>query len=112
MLQFDILKPSELSKKPEVKVTIEYDGEVISMDVFSVFGGAIVEYIKDSPTTCVIPLVAGDMTPGMVFSYVSSMLTCAMDILNKVGIPKDLLKDIAHIAIDEGLYGKIIKKRD
>jgi hypothetical protein len=75
-----------------------------------VFGGAIAEYTKNSPTTCVIPLIVGDVTPGMVFSYISTTLTCAMNILSNVGLPMDILKDIAHTAIDEGLYGKVIKK--
>ena len=105
-IQFEIHKPSEIDKIPKVKVTIEYNGEVISMDVLNVFGGSIAKYTKNSPTTGIIPLIVGDITPGMVFSYISTTLTCAMSILNNVGVPRDILKDIAHAAIDEGLYGK------
>jgi hypothetical protein len=107
MFQFNINKPEDISD-PKVKLTIEYgDGEQVVIQVMNIFGGIIADYKKDSPFTCVVPVVVGNLTPGMIFSYISGLLTCATSILKDTEIPKELLQDMAYMAIEEGLSSKV-----
>jgi hypothetical protein len=96
----------------KINVKIETLEECIVGNGINVFGGIIDEYDSKSPLTLVRFFGMGEMTPGMLLSYVSGFVTIAMQLSLECGLPKEIIRQVANTAIEEGLNGKNIGVRE
>lgn len=106
MIKFEIVKPKEIDIEQKINIKIETQEECLSKNGINFFGGIIDEYDSRSPMTLVRFFGMGEMTPGMLLSYISGFVTVAMQLSLDCGLPKEIIKQVATIAIDEGLNGK------
>jgi hypothetical protein len=108
MLNFDTQSPVNINKARKVKVNIESPQGDFNAEAINVFGGIISNYNKTDPGVIVTPFGFGEITPGMLFSHIASLVACALAIAIETEIPIDILKTVALKAVDEGLSGNYI----
>ena len=92
-----------------VEKTSENDDEfAVYKPMINFFGGFMSSYEPDNPGVPIVPIVIGQISPGMLMSYISALTTMAVEILKDTNIPEEILRELLKRAIDEGLNGKVV----
>jgi hypothetical protein len=112
MVKFNIVKPKAINNEHKINIKIESPEECIIKYGINVFGGVIDEYDSKNLLTLVRFFGMGEMTPGMLLSYVSGFVTMAMQLSLENGLPTEIIRQVAMVAIEEGLNGKNIGVRE
>jgi len=105
---FKLCNHREIDPDERISIIIESpDDEFETHRPLNLFGAIINDYDPDSSVP-IIPLVVGQISPGMLMSYLSAMTTIAVEMLKDTDIPREVLKELLQRAVDEGLNGKIV----
>lgn len=103
MFKLELINPINVSQYPTVKIKIESVEDIYEVEAINILGGIITHYEKGSPTTCVVPIGLGEVTPGMLLSHITCIITSAMALAVKSEIPEHIIREIAYLAVNEGL---------
>jgi len=112
VINFDIKNHRDIVNDPKVNVEIKYIEGCFTKNALSVFGGVIESYDSSSALMVVKPFGMGEISPGMLMAYISTMLTVALQLSTSCNIPIEIMRVVAHRAIEDGLSDKNIVLRE
>lgn len=101
----DIKKSALISDDEKIKITVQSNNEIHILEGINIFGGIIDQYQKDKAFTIVKPFAVGQFTPGMLLSHVSGLIAYAVEAAIEFGMPSNIIKELGHLAIEEGASG-------
>lgn len=106
---FKVCNHREINPDKKFSMILESGGEDQEFEIhrpLNMFGGIMNQYEPDKGVP-IIPLIVGQISPGMLISYISAMTTIAVEMLKETQIPEKELRKILDIAINEGLKNKV-----